>query len=200
MSGLLIAIVSGLITLTASFFVAMYQARVELRKYTRQLEEKYTTSLFNKRLEVYPLLFKAVADLNNSIEYGNQNRQLLIELQSKYDAWISANGIFLTPTTAHMLWGYHNYLVELLWQYHDDSIPEEKWVEIRNIQVTIGRFLRAEIGVFETKAAGAPKLETPFVQDIIAKLNQSSEKISSRFRILKDDPDAIIKKRIRDGS
>jgi hypothetical protein len=179
---LLIAIVSGLITLTASSFVAMYQARVELRKFARQLEEKYTTSLFNKRLEAYPLLFKALTDLNNTIEYNNQNRQLLIEFQGKYDSWISSNGILLTPTTAHIIYGYHNYLIDLLGQHHDDSLPEEKWIEIRNIQTTIGKFLRAEIGVFETKAAGVPKLETRYVQNIIGKLDESSKRIGKRFR------------------
>jgi hypothetical protein len=179
---LLIDIVSGLITLTASLFVAMYQARVELRKFARQLEEKYTTSLFNKRLEVYPLLFKALTDLNNTIEYSNQSRQSLIEFQGKYDSWISANGIYLTPATAHIIWGYHNYLVDLLGQHHDGSIPEEKWIEIRNIQATIGKFLRAEIGVFDTKAAGVPKLATSYVQNIIGNLDQNSERISSRFR------------------
>jgi hypothetical protein len=178
---LLIAIVSGLITLTASFFVAMYQARVELRKFARQLEEKYTVSLFNKRLEVYPLLFKALTDLNNTIEYSNQSRRLLIEFQEKYDNWISSNGVFLTPATAHIIWGYHNYLVDFLEQHHDETIPEEKWIEIRNIQATIGKFLRAEIGVFETRTPGVAKLET-YSQHLIGKLDQSSEKISKRFR------------------
>jgi hypothetical protein len=75
---LLIAIVSGIITLSASFFVAMYQARTEFRKMVRQLEQKYTTSLFDKRLEAYPMLFKILHDLNNEIEYKTETQQVVV--------------------------------------------------------------------------------------------------------------------------
>jgi hypothetical protein len=178
---MLIAIVSGFITLTASFLIAMYQTRVELRKFARQLEEKYTTSLFNKRLEVYPLLFKALIDLNNTIEYNNHNKQLLVDFQVKYDSWLAANGVFLTPATAHIIWGYHNFLVDLLGQQYDEVIPEEKWIEIRNVQITIGKCLRAELGVYETKAAGRARLQTPSARNIIDTLDQSSKKIYNKF-------------------
>ncbi len=176
-----IAIGSGLITLLASSFVAIYQARTEFRKLTRQLEQKYTTSLFDKRLEVYPVLFKALNDFNNVIEYKSPSPQQLVELQQQYDTWISSHAIILTPTTAKVVWGYHNYLIDLLDQYHGSSIPPERWIEIRNIQIVIGKFLRAEIGVFDTTAAGTPELEKPYVKAIIEKLHQSSKQIRSRF-------------------
>jgi hypothetical protein len=175
---LLIAIVSGLITLLASSFVAIYQARTEFQKLTRQLEQKYTTSLFDKRLEVYPVLFKALNDFNNVIEYNSSSKQQLIEFQKQYDTWISSHAILPTPTTAKAVWGYHNYLIDLLEQYHDIALPQERWIEIRNIQIVIGKFLRAEIGVFDTIAAGIPELEKPHVKAIIDKLHQSSKKNS----------------------
>ena len=178
---LLIAIVSGLITLLASSFVAIYQARTEFRKLARQLEQNYTTSLFDKRLEAYPVLFKALNDFNNVIEYGSPNRQQFVEFQKQYDTWISTHGLLLTPTTAQVVWGYHNYLIDLLERYNDILIPQECWVEIRNIQIMIGKFLRAEIGVFDTVAAGVPELDKPYVKAIIDKLHQRSKKIRSRF-------------------
>ncbi len=57
----------------------------------------------------------------------------------------------------------------------------ERWVEIRNVQIVIGKFLRAEIGVFDTTAAGIPELEKPYVKAIINKLHQSSKKPRSKF-------------------
>ena len=178
---LLIAIVSGLITLLASSFVAIYQARTEFRKLARQLEQKYTTSLFDKRLEAYPVLFKSLTDFNNVIEYGSPSKQQLVEFQKQYDTWISSHAILLTPTTAKVVWGYHNYLIDLLDQYHDLSPPQECWIEVRNIQIMIGKFLRAEIGVFDTVAAGVPELEKPYVKMMIDKLQQSSKKNRNRF-------------------
>jgi len=178
---LLIAIVSGILTLSASFFVAMYQARTEFRKMVRQLEQKYTTSLFDKRLEAYPLLFKILHDLNNEIEYNTQSKQQLIELQKDYDDWVSSHAILLTPTTGKLVWGYHHYLIDILEQFPSESLPEEKWAEIRNIQATIGKFLRAELGVYDTEAAGSPELEKSYIKAIIERLNQSSKKIRSRF-------------------
>jgi hypothetical protein len=178
---LLVAIVSGLITLLASFFVATYQARTEFRKLARQLEQTYTTSLFDKRLEGYPVLFKILNDFNHVIEYNSPTKGQLVEFQKQYDSWIASQAIFLTPTTAKVVWGHHHYLIDLLEQYPDLSFPKERWIEIRNIQVVIGKFLRAEIGVFNTTAAGNPELEKHYVKEIMDKLHQSSKKIRSRF-------------------
>lgn len=176
-----IVIISGLITLFASVLVASYQARVEFRKMAKQLEEKYTTSLFDKRLEVYPTLFDILHEFNNVIEYNNQSKEKLIELQKEFDTWMSGNAIFLTNITARIAWGYHHYLIDILEQYYDQSIPDERWIEIRNIQLTFGKFLRAELGVYDTEPAGIAELEKPYVKEILEKLGQSSKKIRSRF-------------------
>ena len=181
MQELVIAIASGLITLVASSLIAVYQSRTEFRKLRKQLEQTYTTSLFDRRLEVYPVLFKALHHFNHKIEYSSPNKQQLIEFQHQYDEWISIHAILLTSSTASVVWGYHNYLIDVLEQYHDVPIPLEQWIEIRNIQIFIGKCLRAEIGVFDTTAAGIPELERPYVKAIMDKLQQSSQKIRHRF-------------------
>ncbi|MGD1854456.1 MAG: hypothetical protein ACFB2W_09405 [Leptolyngbyaceae cyanobacterium] len=178
---LVIAIVSGLITLLASSAIAVYQSRTEFRKLTRQLEQTYTTSLFDKRLNVYPILFQALHDLNHKIEYSSPNKQQLIEFRHQYDDWLSTYGILLTPATAQVVWGYHSYLIDLLEQYHDRPLPLDCWIDIRNIQIVIGKCLRAEIGVFDTTAAGIPELENPYVKALISKLLHSAQTIRSRF-------------------
>ena len=111
---LLITIVSGILTLLASFFVAMYQARTEFEKMVEQLEQKYTTSLFEKRLEAYPKLYKILHALNNEIEYNTQNKPQLIKLQEDYDNWIASYAILLTPAVGKLVWGYHHYLIDIL--------------------------------------------------------------------------------------
>ena len=178
---LAVAIVSGLITLLASSLIAIYQSRSEFRKLTKQLEQTYTTSLFDKRLEVYPVLFRALNQLNHKIEYSSPDKQQLVDFQHQYDDWLATHAILLTPTTAKVVWGYHNYLIDLLERHYDSPLPLEQWVEIRNIQIVIGKFLRAEIGVFDTTAAGIPELERPYVRAIIDKLQHSSQKIRNRF-------------------
>jgi hypothetical protein len=79
------------------------------------------------------------------------------------------------------VWGYHHYLIDTLEQFPYESLQKENWAEIRNIQSTIGKFLRAELGVYDTKAAGVPELEKPFMKAAIERLNQSSRKIRDRF-------------------
>mgnify|MGYP001791436683 FL=1 len=180
-SELLIAIVSGLITLGASSWVAVYQARAELKKLTRQLEQTYTTSLFDQRLNAYPILFKTLHDFNNIIEYGTPSKQHLIKFQTQYDTWTASHAILLTPKTAKIIWGYHYYLLELIEQHHDSLLALEQWIEIRNTQVVISKFLRAEIGVFDTMAAGIPESNKPHVKAILDKLDKSSKTIRNRF-------------------
>lgn len=179
---LIIVIVSGVITLLASFLIATYQTRLEFQKMSKQLEEKYTTALFNKRIEVYPQLFKILHDFNHKVEYRTQNKQTLLTFQQEFDGWMSTNAIFLTSTISQIAWGYHSFLIDLLEDSHNKQITEDKWVEIRNIQLTFGKFLRAELGVFDTVPAGIPELEKPHVQAILNKLSQSSKKVHSRFR------------------
>lgn len=178
---LLIAIVSGVITLLASFFVAMYQARAESRKLVEQLKQQYTTSLFDKRLAAYPVLFKLVHDFNTVIEYGIPDRQQLIGFRQQYDHWVSSYAILLTQTTAKLVWGYHNYLIDLLEQPTDAPVSHEQWVEIWNIHVLLGKTLRAEIGVFETVAAGMPEFEKAHVKALLERLQQSSKQMRRRF-------------------
>ena len=91
---LLVAIISGLITFFVSVFVAVYQTRLEFRKMAKQIEEKYTTSLFDKRLEVYPKLFKILNDLTNEIEHSTQSKEKLVDLKRQFDKWMSTNAIF----------------------------------------------------------------------------------------------------------
>lgn len=178
---LIIAILSGMITLLASLFVAMYQVRAEFRKLARQLEGKYKTSLFDRRLEAYPLLFNDLNDLNNAIELNNCSKQRIFDIQAKLDKWLSSNALFLSSTTAQIVWRYRSYLIDLIEQYHDKPVPDERWIEIRNIQVIIGKFLRAELGVFDTEPAGTPGLDKPHIKEILDKLGQSSKKTHSRF-------------------
>ncbi|MEM9908371.1 MAG: hypothetical protein AAF921_25445 [Cyanobacteria bacterium P01_D01_bin.44] len=180
---LLIAIVSGIVTLLASFFVAMYQARAESRRLVKQLEQQYSTALFDKRLETYPILFELLHDFNMAIEYGTPSRQQLINFRKQYDSWVSAHAILLTQATAKLIWGYHNYLINLLEQPAGSSFPTEQWFEIRNIQVLIGKALRAEIGVFDTAAAGLPDFEKPHVKALLEKLRQSSKQVRRRFGV-----------------
>ncbi|MDX1524015.1 MAG: hypothetical protein R3264_20470, partial [Anaerolineae bacterium] len=82
---------------------------------------------------------------------------------------------------ARIAWGYHNYLIDILEQYRDQPIPEDCWIEIHNIQSTIGKFLRAELGVFNTEPAGIADLEKPYVKVTLERLTQSSKKIRGRF-------------------
>ena len=171
---LAIAIVSGLLTLVASYLVAMYQARTELKKMVRQLQQQYTTSLFDRRLDVYPLLYRLTQGLNNQIDYRTQTRQGLVELQQQYDDWLAVHAILLTPALGELAWGYHAYLIEILGQ---DSISDPVWRESYTIQATLGKCLRAELGVYDTAAAGLPELEKPHVKAVMERLRQSVERL-----------------------
>lgn len=178
---ILIAIVSGVITLFASFFVAMYRSRTEFKKLAKQLEEKYTTSLFEKRLAAYPELFRLVHELSNSIEKKTHTKKSLLAFQKAFDAWVSTSAILLTPATAKVVWRYHKHLIHLLQINEAPEIPEVKWTEIRNIHILIGKMLRAEIGVFNTQPAGTPTLDKPHVKAILAPLDTGVIHMSERF-------------------
>ncbi len=149
-SNLIIAIVSGLITLIVSVLVTSLKNKSELKKIKKELELNYAKSLFDKRIEVYPSLFCLLSGLNKLIEYNRQSKADIIEFQKNIDKWNNENAIFLTTTSSRIAYGYRYYLIDLTSKYSDKEIPENDWKNIRKINVTFEKSLRAEIGVYDT--------------------------------------------------
>lgn len=181
-NNLLIPIFSGILTLFASFFIAMYKSRVEIKKIAKQLEEKYTIALYNKRLEVFPEMFKIVNTLCQKIEKGINKFDDLIQFQESFDCWLSNNGILLTKSMVNLLWPYHNYLIIKLEKTNELTFSEEDWKHIRNFHVKICQSIRAELGIFETKAAGQYRLDHPDFKNMFNRIEQTSELLIKRFR------------------
>ena len=172
---LLIALVSGVLTLAASFFVAMYKSRSEVNKMGKLLEEKYSTALFEKRLAAYPVLYQMLNTMNMAIEREANRVALLRTFQSDYEAWVGSHAILVTPSTGTVIWRYQRFLVNLLLKGKKTQIDQPQWEEIRNINRLIGKFLRAELGVYDTKPAGLPEMDKPHVQNLLRKLGASAK-------------------------
>ena len=167
---IIISIISGIITLITSVLITTIKNRSELLKIHVELEQKYATSLFEKRLNVYPTLFKILSDFNKLIEYNIQTKDKLLELQKNLDEWNNEYAILLTTTSSRMAYSYRYYLIDLFQKYSKKDIPQDVWNNIRTLNVAFEKSIRAEIGIYDIRAAGVLNKESEKVEKICGKI------------------------------
>jgi hypothetical protein len=172
---LIIPIFTGLVSVLASVVVTTLSNRSELKRIRRELEQSYEKSLFDKRVEVYPKLYKQLSSIGKLVEYGEATRSTLLEFREKVDEWNSSYSLFFTPATTKISWRFRNYIFLLL---KEDCVTEEHWGRIRSTARLFEAALRAEIGIFNVPAVGP----VPNLQDTCEQLDQAATGLRAEIR------------------
>ncbi|KPV54067.1 hypothetical protein SE17_06000 [Kouleothrix aurantiaca] len=94
-----IALGGVVVSIIASIFVSLRQATIELRKTRTEFQQTYTDKLLEKRLEVYPALYKLTSDFDKIIRYDTLEKHHIDELFKHILEWDSANAIFMSGRT-----------------------------------------------------------------------------------------------------
>ncbi|MCP4405995.1 MAG: hypothetical protein GY801_52970 [bacterium] len=176
MTAILVPVLSGILSILASVIITTLKNRSELHKIHAELEQQYTKTLFEKRIEVYPKLFSVLSGFNKLIEYETQSREKLIEVQQLLDGWNNEYAIFITRATSSIAYRYRYYLKDLL---SHDQITEKDWADIRQIHVAFEKSLRAEIGLYSTQPAGYSAYERDDMDKIF---KETTRKMHDRFK------------------
>ena len=71
-----------------------------------------------------------------------------------------------------MAYGYRFYLIDLFQKYFEKPIPENEWNNIRTLNVAFEKSIRAEIGIYDIRAAGVLKEESKKVEKICGEIKE----------------------------
>lgn len=148
-----ISILGVLISVTVSVIITRQQYKVELEKIKKQLEQAYAKSLFDKRVETYPQLYRLTSNYGKTIQYNKQNVRNLIKLRDEIDKWNSQYSIFFTKPTTHISWRFRAYLGVLLAKGVKSKIQEDDWNTIKRILRRFESSIKGEIGVTSIEPA-----------------------------------------------
>lgn len=149
-----IPIISVIISVVSSIVITALKNKSELKNIKTQLEQRYATSLFDKRVEIYPNLFFILSNYGKIIEYGKQTKTNLTEFRDNLDSWDSKNAIYLTPPIFKFSWRFRKYLNLVLSTCSESELSETNWDDLRNILIQYAKVIRAEIGIFDSKPVG----------------------------------------------
>jgi len=142
-----ISVLGVIISVMVSVMITRQQNKVELEKITRQLEQAYAKSLFDKRLETYPQLYYLLSSYSKTIQYNQQNVKNLLELRDAIDDWNSQYSLFFTGSTGKLSGTFRGYLRTILAEGPKSKIRDEDWKNIRRILYHFEKSIRSEIGV-----------------------------------------------------
>ncbi len=94
---------------------------------------------------------------NDKIDRKQHSPADLNTLDAALNTWLTANGIYMSPMLATAVWNYRQYILSLV--THADVSPD--WGRIAGDQRSLTKFLRAELGVYDTDVAGKADLKRP---------------------------------------
>lgn len=151
---IVVPIITVVISILASVIITTMQNRAEMKNLREQMEQNYSKSLFDKRVEAYPELWSLLCVLGKAIFYDQQTVGKLIEFRNKLDSWDIKYGVYLSQPVSHIYWRFVDYLRILLLDGTEAEITQQNWEDIARIRGSLQQALRAEIGIFDTNPVG----------------------------------------------
>ena len=148
---ILIPLLTVFISIVASLIVTTMRNRVELKKVYTQLEQNYAKSLFDKRVELYPLLYEIIHPTCIKLLTNNFNELEIDNFSEKILKAELTIGIFFTQPTRRIFAKLMRFIREIKAK---EKLIEEDYKLFLHLVVNFERSLRAEIGIYHTQPAG----------------------------------------------
>ena len=126
----------------------------ELIKIRIESERNFAKSLFEKRVEHYPILYQILSDYAKKIKYDRNDIDNLKEFREKIDEWNSKCSLFFSPQTGNFSARFRHFLGHLMHDNVPNSIIENNWEPILYMIGKFERFLKSEIGIIDIKPIG----------------------------------------------
>lgn len=158
----LVAFVGVFISTAASVLISRWQAARALETHTAELEFKYNSALFERRITIYPDLYFALSELGKAYSYDTMSQPDVALALKRIDEWDSRNAIFVSPAVVELLLGIRGELCR-----HSQCDPSTVYTHDVRKQIFEGALrleqaLRNEIGVYAAKGFhGAPISKAP---------------------------------------
>lgn len=165
-----IALAGVLVSAGVAFVVSRRQTAVQIRNLRVQLAHEYTSRLFQKRLEVYPDLYKILHDLGEAGREGPLPERSIEEVLSQLHAWDGRNAVFLSAYTLKQLIRLRALLARAQKRGCLDTRNSRVRSRLVRTLINLEIALKTELGVFSTGGYHNPS-ELKSLSAILADLN-----------------------------
>ena len=138
-----------LISVLASLYTSMRQTNSELRKIRAEIQQTYTDKLLEKRIEVYPDLYKLLSMFTKSIVSTQMvSMSTLKELQTAVSDWDANNAIFLSGKAFELSYRFRKRVAELIKDSDLEIDSLELLTDLRSKADGIKLALKEDLGIF----------------------------------------------------
>ncbi len=179
-------ILTIIVTVLASIYITGKLNRKKLEKIKFEVEQKYSRSLFDKRVEIYPSLNAILCGYQKIITYKNNDEKNFSVFIEMLDKWNTKNSLFFSSATAHfsdMSRSYFRYLSKKLDNQNESDSPgksetklsEDDWKDVYQLLGDFEITLRADIRMFNDKAPGSPDDVKTIIDSLEKKLKNLPE-------------------------
>jgi hypothetical protein len=172
-STIVIAILTGSLSVTTSVVVTALQNRSQLQKIRKEHEQGYEKALFGKRIELYPQLYCVLSEFIKAIQSGQQSRESLLKFKEATDKLNSENAIFFSLHTAQISGRLRKYLILLLDEECTKAITDENWKRLWKVIERFENSLKADIGIFNLPVVGA----SPYQENDILLIDEIDKEV-----------------------
>ena len=155
---IIIAIISlcgVILSMLVSWLISKYRVESEVNKLRLEMQKTYATQIHEKRLSVFPGLYKLIGTHVKEIQKQTVEHESVINYFSKLDAWHTENGYLLSSSTNSYTYTYLRKLRRISEGTNESFVArisdnEKRRELIRNAwEIELG--LKSDLGIFEVE-------------------------------------------------
>ena len=145
----LIALSGVLMSGLVSFVVSSLQSNTTASNLRVEVEQRYNQKLFEKRLETYPLLYRATSDLGKDLELPDLRYKVFLKSRERIDQWDSQNAVLVSPSVIALLLQLSNTLTDMALGRDQEALVTRGDRElVFEAALRLEQAIRNEIGVY----------------------------------------------------
>jgi len=119
----IIAFIGVVTSVLASYIVNSRQVNTEVQKLRTEIQQTYASKLLEKRIEVYPALYKLLSDFGKVVRNDAISTELIMDLLTHTREWDSNYAIFMSGYAGRTLYEFQKWLNDLA------NLPEDKFID-----------------------------------------------------------------------
>jgi len=150
--GYLIAFVGVVLSVLVSYVTGRRSANIEIQKMRTEIQQEFSRRLFEKRMDVYPILYSYLSDFTKVLQFGNLSQRDVDRLFKSYQEWDSLNAILFSARTGKLSYDLRLKLSELTKmtdkQFRETYGTVESLKELRKQIQQLELALKSELGIY----------------------------------------------------
>lgn len=148
----IIAFTGVVASVVASLFTSKRQADIEVQKLRAEIRQTYAGKLLEKRIDVYPALYKLLSDFDKMLRLDKVSRSVVEELLRQIFEWDSENALIMSGYAGRILYEFRKLLMDWLQLPDNDfqrkfASSDEKWNRLQEVG-KVELALKSDIGIY----------------------------------------------------